>query len=91
MKTVTHAPADPRPAGVGTRVAHESAAQHVTGEALYTHDLATRDKSSLHAWPVQSAHAHALVTKLNTDEARKVPGVVEILTADDVPGLNDAR
>lgn len=90
MKTVTHAPADPSPAGVGTRVAHESAAQHVTGEALYTHDLATRDKSSLHAWPVQSAHAHALVTKLSTDAARKVPGVVEILTADDVPGLNDA-
>lgn len=90
MNTVTQPPASSNPAGVGTRVSHESAALHVTGEALYTHDLATRDKSALHAWPVQSPHAHAFVTSLRTERARKVPGVVEVLTAEDVPGLNDA-
>lgn len=90
MSTVIHDPATSNPSGVGTRVAHESAALHVTGEALYTHDLATRDKSALHAWPIQSPHAHARITSLKTDKARAVPGVVDVLTADDVPGVNDA-
>ncbi|MCT1366869.1 xanthine dehydrogenase molybdopterin binding subunit [uncultured Kocuria sp.] len=88
--TIVHEPAHPVPAGVGTRVAHESAALHVTGEALYTHDLATRDPSCLHAWPVQSPHAHARITDLRIDAARATPGVVDVLTAEAVPGLNDA-
>lgn len=90
MTALIHDPASQDPAGVGTRVAHESAAQHVTGEALYTHDLATRDKASLHAWPVQSPHAHARITDMRLGAAWEVPGVVDILTADAVPGLNDA-
>ncbi len=43
----------------------------------------------LTAWPVQSEQAHALVT-LDVAPALEVPGVVRVLTADDVPGLNDA-
>ena len=43
----------------------------------------------LTAWPVQSEHAHALVT-LDVAPALEVPGVVRVLTADDVPGVNDA-
>ncbi|SCX44908.1 xanthine dehydrogenase, molybdenum binding subunit apoprotein [Klenkia marina] len=81
-----------RPAGavVGTAVPHESAALHVTGQALYTDDLVGRTKGVLHAWPVQVLEVHARVTDLRTEAALAVPGVVRVLTAADVPGVNDA-
>src|SRR5689334_14669296 len=75
---------------VGQAVSHESADLHVTGAALYTQDLVGRTHGTLHAWPVQAPHAHARVTSLRTEAARGVPGVVRVLTAQDVPGLNDA-
>src|SRR6185437_5131480 len=75
---------------VGLAVSHESADLHVTGAALYTQDLVGRTLGTLHAWPVQAPHAHALVTGLRTEAAYDVSGVVRVLTAQDVPGLNDA-
>ena len=75
---------------VGLEVPHESADLHVTGAALYTQDLAGRTLGTLHAWPVQAPHAHALVSGLRVEAAYEVPGVVRVLTAADVPGLNDA-
>jgi len=75
---------------VGRVLPHESAALHVTGQALYTDDLVGRTHSVLHAHPVQSPHAHARVTRLDTTAAYGVPGVVRVLTGDDVPGHNDA-
>lgn len=81
-----------RPAGatVGIALEHEAAALHVTGEAIYTDDLVPHTKNVLHAWPVQAPHAHALVTSLETAPAYDVPGVVRVLTAEDVPGHNEA-
>ena len=75
---------------VGQSLHHESAALHVTGEALYTDDLVKRTVGVLHAWPVQAPHAHALVTALDPAPAYGVDGVVRVLTAADVPGVNDA-
>ena len=80
----------PEHAVVGQSMPHESAALHVTGEALYTDDLVVRTKDVLHAWPVQAPLAHAQVTGLDVDPAYAVPGVVRVLTGDDVPGVNDA-
>jgi xanthine dehydrogenase large subunit len=74
---------------VGRPEAHESAALHVTGAAVYTDDLAARAHGVLTAWPVQSTCAHALVT-VDVTPAYAVPGVLRVLTADDVPGVNDA-
>lgn len=74
---------------VGNRAAHESAALHVTGAAMYTDDLAAQTAGVLTAWPVQSTNAHARVT-VDVSGAYAVPGVVRVLTADDVPGVNDA-
>ncbi|CAM3819106.1 xanthine dehydrogenase molybdopterin binding subunit [Deinococcus frigens] len=81
-----------RPLGgaVGDAVPHESASAHVTGHALYTDDLRVRLSGLLHAWPVQAPHAHARVTRLDCSQALNVGGVVRVLTADDVPGANDA-
>ncbi|MFC5788750.1 xanthine dehydrogenase molybdopterin binding subunit [Agromyces tardus] len=86
MSELAGRPADP---AVGTPVAHADAPLHATGAAVYTDDLAARRSDVLTAWPVQSQHAHALVT-LDVDGALAVPGVVRVLTADDVPGVNDA-
>ena len=74
---------------VGRPLPHESAALHVTGAALYTDDLTVRTHGILHAHPVQAPHAHARVTRLHTAPALEVPGVVRVLTAADVPGVND--
>ena len=87
MSELSQRPEEP---SVGISVSHESAAQHVTGTALYTDDLVHRTKDVLHAHPVQAPHAHARITALRTEPAMAVPGVVKVLTADDVPGVNDA-
>lgn len=80
----------PHQALVGLPLPHESAALHVTGNALYTDDLVVRTRDVLHAWPVQSPHTHARITDLRVKPAYDVPGVVRVLTGDDVPGVNDA-
>ncbi|MBB5788523.1 xanthine dehydrogenase molybdopterin binding subunit [Jiangella mangrovi] len=87
-----HSPLSRRPddAVVGTPLHHESAALHVTGQALYTDDLVGRTSHVLHAHPVQAPHAHAIITSLDVAAAYDVPGVVRVLTAADVPGTNDA-
>jgi xanthine dehydrogenase large subunit len=75
---------------VGVSMQHEAADLHVTGLALYTDDLVNRHVGVLHAYPVQATHTHAHVTSLRTEPALEVPGVVRVLTAADVPGVNDA-
>ncbi|MDI6909528.1 xanthine dehydrogenase molybdopterin binding subunit [Nocardioides sp.] len=87
MSELSERPVD---AVVGLEVPHESAALHATGTALYTDDLVVRTKDCLHAHPVQAPHAHARVTALRAAPALAVPGVVRVLTAEDVPGVNDS-
>ncbi len=74
----------------GQPVPHESAHEHVTGDALYTDDLLSRFPRALHAWPVVSPHAHALVKTLDFAAALAEPGVATVLTASDVPGEGDS-
>jgi xanthine dehydrogenase large subunit len=87
---VSELSARPDRPSVGIAIPHESAALHVTGAALYTDDLVYRTKHVLHAYPVQVPYAHARVTALRTEPALAVPGAVRVLTAADVPGVNDA-
>ncbi|UUW89754.1 xanthine dehydrogenase molybdopterin binding subunit [Pimelobacter simplex] len=75
---------------VGEARPHEAAALHVTGHALYTDDLVVRTRQVLHAHPVTAPHAHARVTRLDGAPAYGIPGVVRVLTAADVPGVNDS-
>src|SRR6478735_258470 len=87
-----HGPLADRPNNpkVGLAISHEAASLHVTGQALYTDDLISRTANVLYAWPLQAPHAHATVTKFDVTPAYQVPGVVRVLTAEDVPGVNDA-
>ncbi len=73
---------------VGQPCSHESAALHVTGEAIYTDDILER-QGTLHAALGLSDRAHATVLSMNLDAVRDSPGVVAVLTALDIPGIND--
>jgi xanthine dehydrogenase large subunit len=74
----------------GTPIPHESARDHVTGDALYVDDLCGRFPGLLHAWPVRAPHAHAAITDIETSRALDVPGVFAVLTDADVPGEGDS-
>ena len=74
---------------IGVVVPHEAAWEHVTGQALYTDDLPYRSANVLYAWPLQVFAAHARLDSLDATTARTMPGVIRVLTAEDVPGIND--
>jgi xanthine dehydrogenase large subunit len=73
---------------LGTAQRHESAHKHVAGEAPYTDDIAA-PAGLLHAYLGLSERAHAGVASMNLEAVRAAPDVVAVLTADDIPGVND--
>ena len=62
--------------------------KHVTGQAEYIDDI-IEPADCLHACLGLSDRAHAEITSVNLDAVRAAPGVVGVLTADDIPGHND--
>ncbi len=58
----------------------------VTGAAQYVEDM--RVPGLLHAHVLRSPHHHAQLLALDTAAARRVPDVIAILTAADIPGEN---
>ncbi len=71
-----------------TRPAHESAIGHVSGRAIYT-DEQHPPSGQLSLWPVQAPHAHARILDIDAAAARRMPGVVDVLLPDCIPGVND--
>jgi carbon-monoxide dehydrogenase large subunit len=57
----------------------------LTGRGRYTDDITP--PGTLHAYFVRSPYAHARITRLAVDAARRAPGVVAVLTGADVRGL----
>lgn len=74
--------------GVGAKHKHESADKHVTGEAIYIDDRPELT-NQLHGAIGQSTIAHGLIKKLDLSAVRAAEGVVEVITANDVPGHLD--
>ncbi len=74
--------------GVGAAEPHESARLHVTGEALYTDDVALPD-GSLHAAIGTAECAHARIRRMDLEAVRSAHGVVAVLAAADIPGENN--
>ncbi|MDO5611735.1 MAG: xanthine dehydrogenase molybdopterin binding subunit [Paracoccus sp. (in: a-proteobacteria)] len=72
----------------GRSIPHESAALHVTGQAGYADDLPL-PADALHACLGLSECAHGRIARLDLDAVRAAPGVVDVLTAADLPGVND--
>ncbi|WP_341889888.1 xanthine dehydrogenase molybdopterin binding subunit [Variovorax sp. YR752] len=75
-------------AQVGVGRAHESAHLHVAGEATYIDDLPEL-AGTLHCALGLSPVAHGRLTGMTLDGLRSLPDVVAILTAADIPGIND--
>ncbi len=73
---------------VGTAQKHDSARKHVSGEALYIDDRPAQ-LGQLHAAVGGSRMAHAGIGKLDLSAVREAPGVVAVISADDVPGQLD--
>ncbi|WP_028231462.1 xanthine dehydrogenase molybdopterin binding subunit [Paraburkholderia mimosarum] len=67
---------------------HESAHLHVSGRATYTDDIPLV-AGTLHAALGLSQKAHARIVSMDLAKVRATPGVVAVLTADDIPGVND--
>ena len=72
--------------GVGQSVLRKEDDALIRGKGRYTDDVAAQ--SSLHALVLRSPHAHATYT-INAANARALPGVALILTAEDVKDLGD--
>lgn len=72
----------------GTSRPHESAHLHVAGEATYTDDIPEL-AGTLHAALGLSPVAHGVLKRIDLDALRALPGVVDVFTADDIPGTND--
>jgi xanthine dehydrogenase molybdenum-binding subunit len=70
---------------VGQSVPRVDAYEKVSGRAKYTDDLA--DRNALIGKILHSTVANGLVTKMDTSEAEKIPGVIRIFTCFDVPDI----
>ena len=77
-------PGDQQSIGGDTR--RNDAFEKVSGETRYVEDISM--PSLLHAKVLRSPHHHARLLSLNTSTASLVPGVVRIITAEDIPGVN---
>ncbi len=73
---------------VGTSLPHDSAALHVTGRARYVDDLPV-PADTLHLAFGLSTVAHGEITAMDLSAVRSAPGVVMVMTADDLPFEND--
>ncbi len=67
---------------------HDSAVAHVTGAARYTDDL-PEPRGLLHAAVGMSRCAAGRIVAMDLGPVRRAPGVVAVVTAADIPGVND--
>jgi xanthine dehydrogenase large subunit len=74
--------------GVATDQRHDSAHKHVSGTAVYIDDM-PEPAGMLHGCLGLASVAHAEIVSMDLSAVRAAPGVVDVLTASDVPGEND--
>ena len=91
MQSQTAAGLEPNIAGitdefkvVGRLQNRPDALQKVTGLAVFSDDL--KFPGMLHARVKWAGVPHAIVTRIDVDKARHLPGVVAVLTAANIPG-----
>ena len=74
--------------GVHSSPRHDSAHKHVSGAAVYIDDI-PEPAGTLHAGLGLSTVAHGILKSVDLAAVRAAPGVVAVLTHEDVPGVND--
>ncbi|XP_017506713.3 aldehyde oxidase 2 [Manis javanica] len=75
---------------VGRPIMHLSGIKHATGEAVFCDDIPMVDRELSMAL-VTSTRAHAKIISIDSSEALDQPGVVDVITANDIPGTNGAE
>ena len=73
---------------VGSPIPHDSAHLHVSGEALYTDDIA-EPRGILHLAVGMSTKPHARIRKMDLGAVLNAPGVVDVMSAAEIPGANN--
>ena len=68
--------------GIGARVTRKEDQRFITGHGRYSDDI-TLPRQTYAAF-VRSPHAHATLDKVDVTQARKAPGVVAVLTGEDL-------
>ena len=72
---------------IGKRPPRIDALDKVTGGAAFSADIVL--PNMLHGKVLRSPHAHAMITRLDTSRARDLDGVMAVITAADVPVMQN--
>ena len=87
-QTVSPLPAVKQPLKAISRpLPRPDAVDKVTGRGIYADDLYV--EGMLYARALRSKYPHARLLKVDTSKAKTLPGVVAVLTANDIPGRKD--
>jgi carbon-monoxide dehydrogenase large subunit len=70
---------------VGSRVKRREDPRLITGNATYVDDVRLPDMHYLAI--LRSPEAHARITRLDTSKAKAMPGVIEVITGQEIKGL----
>ena len=70
---------------IGSRVKRKEDLRLLRGTGKYVADI--HRVGMVHAAILRSTYAHARIVKIDTTAATKLPGVIGILTAADIPGM----
>jgi xanthine dehydrogenase large subunit len=73
---------------VARSLAHDSATKHVAGEAVYIDDM-PEPARCLEVYVAWADRAHARLVTIDLEPVRRAPGVVAVITTDDIPGHTD--
>ena len=68
--------------GIGSSVRRKEDIRYITGKGRYTDDINVAGQA--HAWFVRSPHAHAAIKGVDASAALAMPGVLAVLTGDDL-------
>jgi selenium-dependent xanthine dehydrogenase len=72
---------------IGHPLPRPDAVEKVTGEGIFADDLYV--EGMLYARALRSRYPHARLLKVDVSRAKNLPGVVAVLTAEDIPGRKD--
>ncbi len=74
---------------LGKIIQRWDAVDKVTGKPLFTLDLVNRIRDAVFLYTVRTKYAHARIKKIDVSDAARYPGVIRVITAKDIPGVND--
>ena len=69
---------------IGASIKRREDPRLITGQATYVDDI--KLNGMLHMTVLRSPYGHARITRIETEVARKLPGVVAVYTAEDLKG-----